>query len=258
MSTEWLRTRPAVSEIFSAIDSDGSDSIDNQELAQLLKNLSIDASPEEVDALFKVLDEDGSGGVSLEEFEAWYEFHAKALEKEVSVQSSLLSALIERRTVHSFSDAAVPRELLDAALLAAAHAPNHFRSEPWKMYTAGPRTITNLAALTTKPLPSSNLVIFTSPLSPSHPGLEEEDYAATAIAVQNFQLAMWVSGVGCKWTTGATKEVWKSDEFRDLVGMGKKERVVGLVFYGFPKGGIENVRQLERKKGMREVVVDLP
>ena len=53
-------------------------------------------------------------------------------------RSTALNALKARRSVVKYSDKAVPASATTEALEAAIQAPNHFLSEPWRFYTAGP------------------------------------------------------------------------------------------------------------------------
>ena len=53
-------------------------------------------------------------------------------------RSTALNALKARRSVVKYSDKAVPAAATTKALEAAIQAPNHFLSEPWRFYTAGP------------------------------------------------------------------------------------------------------------------------
>ena len=58
-------------------------------------------------------------------------------------RSNALNALKARRSVVKYSDKAVPASATTKALEAAVQAPNHFLSEPWRFYTAGPQQCTN-------------------------------------------------------------------------------------------------------------------
>ena len=57
-----------------------------------------------------------------------------------------LNPLKARRSVAKYSDKAVPASATTRALEAAIMAPNHFLSEPWRFYTAGPQQCTNQVA----------------------------------------------------------------------------------------------------------------
>ena len=52
--------------------------------------------------------------------------------------AAALNPLKARRSVAKYSDKAVPAAATTKALEAAIQAPNHFLSEPWRFYTAGP------------------------------------------------------------------------------------------------------------------------
>ena len=58
-------------------------------------------------------------------------------------KGTALNALKARRSVVKYSDKAVPASATTRALEAAIQAPNHFLSEPWRFYTAGPQQCTN-------------------------------------------------------------------------------------------------------------------
>lgn len=55
-------------EIFSLVDKDGGGSISKTELGELLDTLGVKASPEELDAMLREVDTDGSGEIDFEEF----------------------------------------------------------------------------------------------------------------------------------------------------------------------------------------------
>ena len=62
-------------------------------------------------------------------------------------KGTALNALKARRSVVKYSDKAVPASATQRALEAAIMAPNHFLSEPWRFYTAGPETKAKLCGL---------------------------------------------------------------------------------------------------------------
>lgn len=59
-------------EIFKRYDRDGSGSIDRQELARLLEALDEPLSEEELEIALEVVDSNGSGRISWDEFKAWW------------------------------------------------------------------------------------------------------------------------------------------------------------------------------------------
>ena len=58
-----------------------------------------------------------------------------------------LNNLLARRSVVKYADKAVGSDVTTKALEAAILAPNHFLSEPWRFYTAGPETKAKLCGL---------------------------------------------------------------------------------------------------------------
>ena len=63
------------------------------------------------------------------------------------ILASGLDPLKARRSVVKYSSKRVPKAATQRALEAAIMAPNHFLSEPWRFYTAGPETKAKLCGL---------------------------------------------------------------------------------------------------------------
>ena len=172
-------------------------------------------------------------------------------------RAAIVKALRERRTVHEFTADAVPDALIEAALDCARWAPNHHRTEPWRVYLLGPHAQRAIVDLNTALVAANQgeraaavkrerwratpgWLVMTSPLNAGGER-EREDYAACCCAAQNLMLALWADGVGVKWTTG---EVVRTREFAALVGFDPTlERVVGLFWYGWPATVIEQQRR---------------
>lgn len=175
-----------------------------------------------------------------------------------SERAALLKALRERRTVHDFLAEPVPEALIEEALDCARWAPNHHRTEPWRVYLLGARARTAIAhanaALVAAArgeraaeikrdrwLAMPGWLVMTSPLSADDALREREDYAACCCAAQNFMLALWAAGVGVKWTTG---KIVSTAEFAAAVGFDSDaEQVVGLFWYGWPATVIDQHRR---------------
>ena len=180
----------------------------------------------------------------------------------------LYTALLERRTISSFKPEVPDSEIIQRAIEAARWAPNHRYTEPWHFYRLGPETAAQVVTLNTAlvrakkgdeaaetkqkkwaSVPAWLLVT----CDRSEDALKgQEDYAATACAIQNLQLALWAEGVGCKWTTG---DVTRANELADLCWFdAQAERVVGLLMIGYP----EDVPPAVRKKDLPQISVELP
>jgi Ca2+-binding EF-hand superfamily protein len=59
-------------EIFKSFDRDGSGSIDRVELSRLLEALGQDLEEEDLEVALSVIDSNGSGRISWDEFKAWW------------------------------------------------------------------------------------------------------------------------------------------------------------------------------------------
>ena len=51
---------------------------------------------------------------------------------------NVLEAMAARRTIKRFADRPVTRDQLELLLAAAAQAPNHRLTQPWRFYVLGP------------------------------------------------------------------------------------------------------------------------
>eukprot|EP01041_Mallomonas_annulata_P005712 gene5712-11530_t len=74
-----MNEKAAIEKIFNKFDSDGSKSIDRQELKVLLSVLKVELTEEKLDKLLRELDADGTEEIEFEEFYTWFvrEVHAK-------------------------------------------------------------------------------------------------------------------------------------------------------------------------------------
>lgn len=104
-------------------------------------------------------------------------------------------------------------------------------------------------------------IVVTYPRAPPNSGPEgkiqqREDFKSTCCAVQNFLLSMWSEGIGSKWTDGV---VQRTEEFAQICGIDlEKEKVAGVIWYGFARGGLNKAEPKWRRKGVEEVLDILP
>ena len=178
-------------------------------------------------------------------------------------------ALTSRRTVYRYKREKVPDRTLESAFEAASNAPCHKNTHPWKFYVMGEKTRgllipeveklakkksidgekleAGISKATGKIIDPPVLICVTSARSPQDPFREEEDYAATACAIQNMSLSLWGNGVGCQWSTG---EITRSDVTYAAIDVSReKERIVGFIKAGYPekiptviKKSVEDIR----------------
>lgn len=262
---------PSPEDVFSLMDTDHDGYVGEMELKDILAKLDIDASSAEVHALFLLMHGQEEGQIAYEEFVDWY---ATAVGDASARTNVVVDAILSRRTVHQFDPDPVEEDVFRTAIAAAIAAPNHRMTEPWRFIRLGENTIRQIAALnasrsttaTTNPeivreqrerwerIPGWCVV--TSARCDADPVLDRENYAATCCAVHNFCLAMHAEGVGTKWTTGP---VTRMREFLDLCGIDpEREDVVGCLWYGFAKGGLEHLEAPRRKKDVDDVLSYLP
>jgi nitroreductase len=164
----------------------------------------------------------------------------------------VLDAIRSRRSIKRFTDRPVSREEIEQLLAAAALAPNHKLTEPWRFYVLGPdaryayglalgdrkaRKLTDPEAITAlrervgtenRDLPC---MIAVAMVTREDPEIREEDYAAVMMAIQNLALVAVEMGLGTHIKTGAVMETAAA---RDAVGVPADQRIVATINVGEP------------------------
>ena len=179
-----------------------------------------------------------------------------------AARAASLNPLKARRSVAKYSDKAVPASATTKALEAAIQAPNHFLSEPWRFYTAGPETKAKLCGLNEEKRKAAEgvpewLVVTCASEHDLSEKLGLEDHAACACAIQNFMLSLAEEGIGSKWMTGALGAA--PEDVMAAVGAPAGEKLMGAIWYGYPaKDLAEDAKAPPRKKGLDGVLTACP
>lgn len=164
----------------------------------------------------------------------------------------VLDAIRNRRSIKRFTDRAVSRDEIELLLSAAALAPNHKLTEPWRFYVLGPdaryayglalgdrkaRKLSDPEAITAlrervgtenRDLPC---MIAVAMVMREDPEIREEDYAAVMMAIQNLALVAVDMGLGTHIKTGAVMETAAA---REAVGVPADQRIVATINVGEP------------------------
>jgi len=161
-------------------------------------------------------------------------------------------AIRTRRSIKRYTDRALTRDEIESLLDAAALAPNHRLTQPWRFYVLGPnareaygaalgerkaRKIDDPALAqktreaTTADHRALPLMIAVAIVKSDNPEIAEEDYAAAMMAVQNIALAAVERGLGTHIKTGA---IMQDPAARAAVGVPENERIVAIVNVGEP------------------------
>ena len=161
-------------------------------------------------------------------------------------------AIRDRRSIKRFTGREVTRAEIESLLEAAAQAPNHRMTEPWRFYVLGRgarraygRVLGTRKARRVEDPEAAKLL--EAKVAEEHAGLpamiavamtlsddaevREEDYAATFMAIQNLALAAHEMGLGTHIKTGA---VMADPGSRAAVGVTEGERVVATIHLGQP------------------------
>jgi nitroreductase len=161
-------------------------------------------------------------------------------------------AIANRRSIKRFTTREVTRDDIEAILAAAALAPNHKLTNPWRFYVLGPearyaygvalgarkakkiedaekaRQMRETVAAEHRALPA---MIVVAVVDSDNPEVREEDYAAAMMAIQNLSLAAMERGLGTHIKTGA---IMSDPAARAAAHVRDGERIVAVVNVGEP------------------------
>lgn len=138
---------------------------------------------------------------------------------------------------------------------AALMAPNHFLSEPTRMYDLGPEAVEKVKGLNEDKAKMFSGVPGWMVFSVKTEHLDDngeisaklalEDHATVACAAQNFMQSLAEDGVGSKWMTGALGI--DPTEIMKVAGAGEDEKMVGVIWYGMPAKSLSELKAPKRK-----------
>lgn len=167
----------------------------------------------------------------------------------------------------------VPKELIEAMLESAVHAPNHRITEPWRFHVfagKGRGELARARAETARLMAEAEgeheemaagrisrerKKAFRAPVVIAvicEGGRDEvetlENYAACAAAVQNMQLTAHALGLGTIWRTGP---VAYHEHMRTFFGLEAGDRIVAYLYVGYPDMG----ERTRRRKPVHEKTI---
>ena len=148
----------------------------------------------------------------------------------------LEEAIRSRRTHKAYGPGPVPREELDDLLELARWAPNHDLTNPWRFRVVGPESLEKLKQAAgpeaAAKLDRAPTLVVASTIQTGDPVQDEEDMAATSVAIYIVLLVAHARGLAGYWRTPA---VLRGDEGRAAVGVPPGERVLALIHLGRPR-----------------------
>ena len=164
----------------------------------------------------------------------------------------VLRAILSRRSVGRVSPDPLHREVVEELVAAAASAPNHHLTGPWRFIVltgdarrevgdAHARAARRERADITEEavekearrLERAPVVIVCCVAPGDDPVEAREDRDAVAAAIENLLLAAQARGLGAMWRTGVMVD---EPEVRDALGLAPRDQIVGFVYLGRPLG----------------------
>ena len=163
----------------------------------------------------------------------------------------LEDAIRSRRTHKAYRPEPIERETLDQLFELANFAPNHHLTQPWRFRVVGPRALERLKEAAgpeaAAKLDRAPTLVVCSAVRDDDPTTEEEDLLATACAAYIVLLGVHSRGLAGYWRTPG---VLRTAAGRDAVGLGDRERFVGLLYLGRP---VQEQRPPEREPALDTV-----
>ena len=169
--------------------------------------------------------------------------------------SEINELIRSRRTIYpeQFSERKVQKDQIEMILNNAQWAPNHGNTQPWRFHvfteTARERLSqflgetylklipkekqedSKLAKMMRRPLLSSVVIAVSMKRQAEEKISEMEDIEAVACAIQNMHLSCTAYGLGGFW---ATPKIIYSNEMNTFLGLGEKDKCLGLFYIGYP------------------------
>lgn len=174
---------------------------------------------------------------------------------------NLTSVIRNRRSVSVYLDRPVDPSLIEELLDTAVYVPNHKLTEPWRFVFISEEMQDELAKINRKiavekhqvtdpdqikivsdngyaKIKSIPFIMFV--INKLHPDekLREEDYASTSCVIQNLSLLAEEKGLSVFWKTGKLSDC---AETRRLIQLGEDERIVGMLYIGYPAKEVKAV-----------------
>jgi nitroreductase len=174
--------------------------------------------------------------------------------------SEITELIRNRRTIYpeQFGQRQVHREQVELLLNNAIWAPTHGNTQPWRFKVVMEDARKDLSdflvstyqeltpvdqqkemkikKLSTRPLLSSAVIIICMERQASEKVSEQDEICAVACAVQNMHLTCTAYGLGGFW---ATPGIINSQQMKDYLQLGEKDKCLGLFFLGYPDKDIE-------------------
>ncbi len=160
-----------------------------------------------------------------------------------------IEAIRTRRMLPRVGDEPPTREQIAELLELAVRAPNHHLTEPWRFCVLTGAERDRLARAIADEAVSRGvdpaeaaadgakkvsrapvIVVFTCVPSDAPDVVEQEEIASVAMAMQNFLLGAYASGLGAMLRTGAAAY---HPSIREHLGLAPNELVVGIVYLGY-------------------------
>jgi nitroreductase len=168
---------------------------------------------------------------------------------------SIFEIIKRRRSIGRVSSQHPTREQIERILLAATHAPNHHKVEPWRFFvlagqvrqelgeilfssllarledTTSDKAQAMLAKERNKPLRAPVLIVVASLHSTQANVLDIENIEATAAATQNMLLTLEEMGLAAQWRTG---EAAYDPHVKRWLGLAEEDTIVAFLYVGYP------------------------
>lgn len=180
-------------------------------------------------------------------------------------QSALARVIRDRRSIKgNYTNETVTEETVLGLLEDSVWAPTHGMRQPWRFIFASADELPAFAKKIASTYPveiqsnreeylnSPNAILVVVMDAPEMQKQWDENFGATASMIHNFSLLAWEQNLGVCWKTNP--HIY-SDQVKNILGVGEKEKIVGFIHLGYFKPTEEKRERLpasgkfERFKG---------
>jgi len=150
-----------------------------------------------------------------------------------TVESPIIKAIYERRSIRRFADAPVSRDLVMAALQAASWAPSGLNNQPWRFALIWDKeSKEELAALTKYSATLKSAAVLIAVFLDGEASYDHiKDCQAVGACLQNLLLALHSFGLGAVWIGEILRN---GDRVIEVLKLQPRHELMAIVAVGHP------------------------
>ena len=151
----------------------------------------------------------------------------------IDTDKDVMNVIKSRTSVRSYTDQAIPEDVMTQILEAGMAAPSGVNKQPWEFIVVTDRAMLDKLATKKKMLKDAQAAIIVAGHSDVDNGGSVYWYQDCSAASQNILLAAHSFGIGAVWTTVHPHKELEA-EVREIVGMPESVSALNIISMGYP------------------------